>query len=187
MANEILNKIRVALGMEVSPTEKQTFAEVATLEDGTSVTADSFEVGKVLYIVDAEGNPTPATPDKQYMVNGMMITVDETGTITEVTDPAAPEAETPAEQMAAPEANPEIASLTEQLAQVLDVLNTLAEKVKALEDANTSASQAMASLQEKFSSIPAGKLITEKQVEVTTDKNQEKVERFKKLAELSRK
>lgn len=145
MANEILNKIRIALGM--SPLKEFKFSETAVLEDGTTVTADTFEVGKMLYTLDLEGNAVLAKANT-YTVNDKILTVDETGTITDVADVVV--------------VSPEIESLKEQISQMLDVLASLAEKVKSLEDSSKASAQTMEAIQEKFSSIPAGKLITER-------------------------
>jgi hypothetical protein len=180
MANEILNKIKIALGMEV-PAEKQTFTEVATLEDGTTVTADSFEVGKVLYVVDADGASSIATPDKQYVINGMNVTVDENGVITEATDVAvsaaeveveipeteAPEAETPATPS---EPAAEIAMLTENVSQIMEAMTVLIERVKKLEEEHASTTQNMSTLEEKFSNIPgAARIVAQNTSKMTAE------------------
>lgn len=87
-AETMLNKIKVALGMEVK-------LETMTLDNGTVIEAASFEAGQEVFIVgETENVPLPV--GEYTLDNGQMLIVTEEGIIGEVKD-AAPEADPNAE------------------------------------------------------------------------------------------
>jgi hypothetical protein len=98
---ETLQKIKVLLGMEVTPTEmeeakEQMKFEDITLEDGTIVSADALEVGSAVFImVEEERQPLPI--GEYALADGSLLVVTEEGIIAEIR--AAAE-EAPAEDMA---------------------------------------------------------------------------------------
>lgn len=89
---ETLNKIKVLLGMdatnEVTPQElaeakEQLKFEDATLEDGTVISADAFEVGNAVFIVvEEEKQPLPV--GEYAMTDGSLLVVAEEGIIAEI-------------------------------------------------------------------------------------------------------
>ena len=94
--NTIKEKIAFALGLPnikdrsgksskvVTPSNrKHKFTVEATLTDGTTVQADSLEQGSMLYILDEDGNTTPA-PAGTYETDDLIIDVDADGTIEDV-------------------------------------------------------------------------------------------------------
>ena len=98
---ETLQKIKVLLGMEVTPTEMEEakeqmkFEDIA-LEDGTIVSADALEVGSAVFImVEEEKQPLPV--GEYALADGSLLVVTEEGMIAEIR--AAAE-EAPAEDMA---------------------------------------------------------------------------------------
>ena len=97
---ETLQKIKVLLGMEVTPTEMEEakeqmkFEDIA-LEDGTIISADALEVGSAVFImVEEERQPLPI--NEYALADGSLLVVTEEGIIAEIR--AAEEA--PAEDMA---------------------------------------------------------------------------------------
>ena len=98
---ETLQKIKVLLGMEVTPTEmeeakEQMKFEDITLEDGTIVSADALEAGSAVFImVEEERQPLPI--GEYALADGSLLVVTEEGVIAEI---KAAEAEAPAEDMA---------------------------------------------------------------------------------------
>ena len=80
--NEVLNKVRVLLGLE-------KFDE-ATLADGTKIlnkSDEEFAPGQDLFVVDAEGNEVPAPEGEHTTESGIVLTVDAEGKITGVKEP----------------------------------------------------------------------------------------------------
>jgi hypothetical protein len=72
-----LNQIREVLNMEVK-------LESAKLIDGTMVSYEKLEPGFPVFVVDAEGNETPAPAGEHMIEGGIEIEVDENGIIMEV-------------------------------------------------------------------------------------------------------
>ena len=78
---EKINKIKIALGLEVKMAE-------SVLEDGvTRVEAESFEAGSKLFVVSESGETAPAPEGVHTLEDGTKVTVDAEGTITEVIKP----------------------------------------------------------------------------------------------------
>ena len=78
---EKINKIKIALGMEVRMAE-------AMLEDGvTKVEAEAFEAGKKIFVVSETGEKGPAPEGIHTTEDGIKVTVDAQGTITAVEKP----------------------------------------------------------------------------------------------------
>jgi len=89
-ATQAINKIRVLLGVEeeVAPVAMAS----ATLVDGTEVSVEGdFEVGKSLSVITAEG-PIPAPAGVHQTTDNLLVTVDESGVITQIEE-VAPEAQ----------------------------------------------------------------------------------------------
>ena len=147
----LLERVRIALGIEEGKTEevsKITFAAEATLADGTVISADAFEAGNPLFIVAADGTATPATPG-DYETADLVITVDESGNISNVTPVTPAEEETKVEEAAVETAvDPEIATL---LQAITDKLVSIEDRLTALEGKTSETAMAV----EKFSKAPA--------------------------------
>jgi hypothetical protein len=87
---ETLKQIKIVLGMEkaeeVSVVIEQTF-EDAKLMDGTEVTYDKLEVGGMVKVKTDVETEVTAPAGEYELEDGTKVTVDETGTITEVKVP----------------------------------------------------------------------------------------------------
>lgn len=128
MAKEKLVKtLKIMLGMETEEVIK--FAE-ATLKDGTKVSYDKLESGSILNIVDAEGQTAPATAGDYELEDGTIVTVDETGIITnikpveEVAAAEEPAAEEPAAEEPT-ETDKRIKELEDQIAELKKIVDGL--------------------------------------------------------------
>lgn len=105
-AMQAIKQIKVMLGMEdtvvvdsneiveTSPAETETVVELAsaTLADGTKVEAESFEIGNQLLVITEEG-PISAPEGVHETTDGVLLTVDASGTITSVDSKETEEAE----------------------------------------------------------------------------------------------
>jgi len=136
---ETLQKIKVLLGMEVDneptpqelkeATEQLKFEE-ATLEDGTIISADAFEVGAAVFIlVEEEKQPLPV--GEYALADGSLLVVAEEGVIAEI------KVEAEEEEEAAPAEEAEDMSLDttkskEALVQAIGVLENLVQEFAAI-------------------------------------------------------
>jgi ElaB/YqjD/DUF883 family membrane-anchored ribosome-binding protein len=141
---EILSRINALLRRNVK-------LEQQTLDNGTVIEADSFEVGMPVFAIDGE-NKTPLEVGSYLMADGTTLEVYEIGMIGELATPAAeaeevemstePEEETteeaPAEEVA-PETEVELeavpATLEEILTKVMEALEPKMEELKSKIDA----------------------------------------------------
>ena len=101
---ETLQKIKVLLGMEVTPTEMEEakeqmkFEDIA-LEDGTIVSADALEAGSAVFImVEEERQPLPI--GEYALADGSLLVVTEEGIIAEIRAVEEAKEEAPSEEMA---------------------------------------------------------------------------------------
>lgn len=141
---EILSRINALLRRNVK-------LEQQTLDNGTVIEADSFEVGMPVFAIDGE-NKTPLEIGSYLLADGTTLEVYEIGMIGELASPAAeaeetemsaePEEETkeesPAEEVA-PETEVELeaapVTLEEILTKVMEALEPKMEELKAKIDA----------------------------------------------------
>jgi ElaB/YqjD/DUF883 family membrane-anchored ribosome-binding protein len=141
---EILSRINALLRRNVK-------LEQQTLDNGTVIEADSFEVGKPVFAIDGD-NREPLEVGSYLLADGTTLEVYEIGKIGELATPAAeaeevemstePEDETteeaPAEEVA-PETEVELeavpATLEEILTKVMEALEPKMEELKAKIDA----------------------------------------------------
>lgn len=141
---EILSRINALLRRNVK-------LEQQTLDNGTVIEADSFEVGQPIFAIDGE-NKTPLEIGSYLLADGNTLEVYEIGIIGEIASPAAeveeeelsaePEEETkeeaPAEEVA-PETEVELeaapVTLEEILTKVMEALEPKMEELKAKIDA----------------------------------------------------
>ena len=141
---EILSRINALLRRNVK-------LEQQTLDNGTVIEADSFEVGMPVFAIDGE-NKTPLEIGSYLLADGTTLEVYEIGMIGELASPSAeaeetemsaePEEETkeeaPAEETA-PEAEVELeaapVTLEEILTKVMEALEPKMEELKAKIDA----------------------------------------------------
>lgn len=97
--NQILNKVRVLLGMEVK-------LETMKLGDGVTVLeAEMFEAGNEVFVVTEDEQKIPLPVGEYELEDGRILVVVEEGMIAEIKEKeaeeeAAPEVETPAEEEA---------------------------------------------------------------------------------------
>ena len=121
-ANEILNKIKNIVGVELSET-KTELAEIV-LENGTVLVAESFEAGKAIFIKTEEEEI--ALPVGEYEYEGKVLVVKEEGLIDSIKEA---EAEAEAEE----EAETEEVEAEEEVQFVsVEQFNSTIEELKAL-------------------------------------------------------
>jgi hypothetical protein len=139
---ETLQKIKVLLGMEVTPSEMEEakeqmkFEDIA-LEDGTIVSADALEVGSAVFImVEEEKQPLPV--GEYALADGSLLVVAEEGIIAEIKEVEKEEA--PAEEMAEAdnsktaliEAIGVLENLVQEFESIKTEFNTLKEEYTAV-------------------------------------------------------
>lgn len=141
----------------------QEFDE-AKLVDGTTIGTDGdFEVGKKLYVKDEEGNWVQAPVGEHSTESGMVLTVDEEGTITGLRKPDG-EGE---------------GSLEEMMSLFSDALTTLTKEITSMKTEQNA-------LKEKFNKIagsPAGERIFSSYSKVDNVEENIRAERLKALAD----
>lgn len=144
---ETLQKIKVLLGMEVTPSEMEEakeqmkFEDIA-LEDGTIVSADTLEVGSTVFImVEEEKQPLPV--GEYALADGSLLVVAEEGIIAEIKEvekEEEKEEEAPAEEMAEAdnsktaliEAIGVLENLVQEFESIKTEFNTLKEEYTAV-------------------------------------------------------
>lgn len=142
---EILSRINALLRRNVK-------LEQQTLENGTVIEADSFEVGQPVFAIDGE-NKTPLEIGTYILADGTTLEVYEIGMIGELASPAAevgetemsaePEEEAKEEEAPAEEEAPETeveleavpATLEEILTKVMEALQPKMDELQAKIDA----------------------------------------------------
>ncbi len=178
-AKEAITKIKVLLGLEPNDLVKVQFAEL-TLVDGTTVKVDGEpEVGKALVVVTPEGE-IPAPEGKHQTTSDLLITVDATGTITEVTTV---EAETPSVEveveMEKEEVKVEMTEADKKKVEMAEALvDTLLPYLETIDEMKKKMTQVETQLQ-KMSAEPAAKKI--KRNENTQDVRFSRVDRLVNL------
>lgn len=112
-ANEILNNIMVALGMESEAPAQTNFEQRKEAEGDVVFEAESFEAGQAVFILTEDGERMP-TPEGQYSLEeDIVMKVDEQGMIAEIGQAQEeekeeePQAEAPAEEVEEVEASTE--------------------------------------------------------------------------------
>lgn len=185
-ANDAITKIRVLLGVEEEP--KQVAMATATLVDGTEVSVEGeFEVGKPLFVVTAEGN-IAAPAGIHQTTSDLLVTVDESGVITqieEVTPEAAEEVEEEVkvemsededkEKMEEEEVEVEMEDKEEMIVKIVEAMKPYFEEIKELKKQV----EEMEGKFQKFSKEPAAKPI--KKAEAFTANKMDAVERIAKI------
>jgi hypothetical protein len=171
---ETLNKIKVLLGMEVEDTatpqelqeaQEQLKFEDAALEDGTVVSADSFEAGQSVFIVvEEEKQPLPV--GEYAMADGSLLVVEEEGVIAEI-KAAEEETEEEVEEQSVVEEMTETEEdgSKEALVQAIGVLENLVQEFEAIKSK-------VDVLSENFEAV-----------KTEAEENEAKVEEFEKVAE----
>ena len=118
-SNEMLNQVKILLGMEVK-------LEQMKLENGTVLEADKFEAGNEIFIVTEDERV--ALPMGEYeMENGMVVVIEEEGLIKEVKSSESEEApEVEVEVEAKEEEKEEMGYATkEELAEVKSMIEEI--------------------------------------------------------------
>ena len=125
------NKAEVEkLGVKLSGIDEPIKMSIeGKLEDGTVVasTADAFVEGAPIFVVDAEGNTTPAPDGEHKLEDGTTITV-EGGMITTVVTAAPAE-----EEMSAEDIEKNLNALVQKLSEVSSENESLKAKITELE------------------------------------------------------
>lgn len=152
---DILNKINALLSRKVK-------LEQMTLDNGTVVEADSFEVGAEIFAIDGE-NKMPLEIGDYVLADGTVITVTEVGKIGEIASGATEKTEEEmmaelqtAELAKEEELNSLILKVAESFKPVFDEMNT---KIENLSIANTELKATLSKVTEKKATVhkPADK------------------------------
>ena len=99
-ATETLNRVLATLGLKTEEAIVVDLAQVKTEDGQATFESDNFAIGEAVFIVTSDGN-IPCPEGEFALENGNTMTVDATGTITEVAtkEEEAPEEEIQAEDM----------------------------------------------------------------------------------------
>ena len=99
-ATETLNRVLATLGLKTEEAIVVDLAQVKTEDGQATFESDNFAIGEAVFIVTPDGN-IPCPEGEFALENGNTMTVDATGTITEVAtkEEEAPEEEIQAEDM----------------------------------------------------------------------------------------
>ena len=156
---EILSRINALLRRNVK-------LEQQTLDNGTVIEADSFEVGQPIFAIDGD-NKTPLEVGSYLLADGTTLEVYEIGMIGELASPSAeaeetemsaePEEETkedaPAEE-AAPETEVELEAVPATLEEILTkVMEALQPKMDELQAKLDEMAMAHSNMKETLSSV----------------------------------
>jgi hypothetical protein len=124
---EAIDKIKALFTEEVPPVEKPPVEEKMeakeyTLEGGAKVLITELEPGGMVTVVAEDGSISAAPVGDHKLVDGTIITVDELGVITAIVVPSVE-----------PVVAPEVAELTQKVAQLQEVVKVLESAVKMQE------------------------------------------------------
>jgi hypothetical protein len=152
---------------------KQNFAD-AKLSDGTIVSAEAFEPGQDLFIIDEAGEKLPAPDGEHTLEDGTKVMV-EGGKIkelikqemedgikedVEIKEDMAIEVEIEPYVEEVPEKKDEIAMLKTMCEEMMAKINSIEEEMGKMkmssDDANKTIADAVVELSENFSKIPGG-------------------------------
>lgn len=166
---------------ENTPVAEPVVMGEAKLVDGTIVKYDTPElvIGSMLTVVTPDGE-FPAPAGEHTLENGTVVTVDETGKVTEI---ATKEEETPEAPEVAPVTPAAMAITPEEKQAIIDEVMAIFEpRIKALEDAILVSQASSSELQSKFSEF--GKLLdlpTNEPTKVIESKFQSKLNKIKQF------
>lgn len=161
-AKEAITKIKVLLGLEPQETVAVAFADL-TLVDGTTVRVEGEpEVGKALVVVTEEGE-MPAPEGRHTTTDGMIVTVDANGVITELTAVEVEAEEETEEVEVMMEEEEEVkVEMTEEDKKKVEMADALVETLlpylETIDEMKEKVAEVEAKLQ-KMSAEPAGKRI----------------------------
>jgi hypothetical protein len=165
-AVDILNKVKVILGLEQEPVELSE----AKLSDGSIIQYENLEVGSVVTIISEDGTTQPLVTGEYELEDKSKLTIGEDGSIVNYVkvDEEIPEEEEAKKEVEAEEvteAEVRITALEEAVNMLMDAVNSLLTenetKMSALE---TKLSEVDTKVIE-LSAQPAGQSLTEKVIE----------------------
>lgn len=152
---------------------KQNFAD-AKLSDGTIVSAEAFEPGQDLFIIDEAGEKLPAPDGEHTLEDGTKVMI-EGGKIkelikqemedgikedVEIKEDMAVEIEVEPYVEEVPEKEDEIAMLRAMCEEMMAKINSMEEEMSKMkmssDEANKTIADAVVELSENFSKLPAG-------------------------------
>ena len=187
--NEVITKLKVMLGateeVEVIETQEVKMAEAESV-DGTEVyTEGELQPGAILFVRAGEGaDEDPFAPMGQHeTTDGMIITVGESGEITNVEDKGAEESVEEAEETCEEEDKEEKKDVDAEglVEAIADMLKPQAEVIEELK-------KELAVLTERFNvganESAAPKVTTNTFKEVLEDKRSKEASRLTRLAEI---
>ena len=148
--HEAIQKMRILLGAEAAETEKVEMAQ-ATLVDGTVVeTEGDLEVGKALSVITEEG-PIAAPEGMHETTEGLLVTVDEAGVITQIEEVS--EEEEMKEEIAMEEEKEQMEIEDEMIIKIVEAMQPFFEEIKEVK----AEIEEMKGKFQKFSKEPAAK------------------------------
>lgn len=153
---DILGRINALLSKKVE-------LEQQTLENGTVVEADAFEIGNDIFAIDGE-NKTPLEVGDYVLADGSTLSVTEIGVIGELAtaQEEATEVETPMAEVEMAEVPPTLEEIVLACVGAMQPkLDELSAKLEALSGAQTE-------MKATLSSVSANKSLTHKPVEEKT-------------------
>ena len=192
--NDAITKLRVMLGAEtedVKMEEKKEKTEVkmaeATLVDGTEVyTEGELQPGAILFVRAGEGaSEDPFAPEGIHeTTSGLLVTVGESGEVTNVEEKGSEETVSEAEETFEEEKEEEKAFDADSLLEaMMEALKPYTEEVKEMKEKLTI-------LSERFEAVadePAGKKVSNTFSKVADESKSIANARFERLVELRKK
>ena len=166
-ANEVIEKIKVMLGVEM---KKHQFQATKTLVDGTEVYVEGeFAIGEALFVITEEGL-IPAPQGNHETSDGLIVSVDEAGIITTIEPVGGEELpqveEVEAEEVVVEEEVDDMVIVNETTEN--ELVNAVVEAIKPLIDEIVEMKKELGKYKEKmekFSKEPAGEPIKSNKIE----------------------
>ena len=150
--HEAIQKMRILLGAEAAETQRVEMAQ-ATLVDGTVVeTEGDLEVGKALSVITEEG-PIAAPEGMHETTEGLLVTVDEAGVITQIEEVSQEEEMKEKEEVAMEEEKEKMEIEDEMIIKIVEAMQPFFEEIKEVK----AEIEEMKGKFQKFSKEPAAK------------------------------
>ena len=180
-ANEILNKIKSIVGVELAE-ESVKLAEMK-LENGTILVAESFESGQAVFIKTEEEQI--ALPVGEYALeDGKMLKVEEEGLISEIMDAKAEVEEEVVEEEMQEETKEEVKFVSaDEFKSTIEELKSMIEELKSKEEMSEETQE---EIKEETTELSKEEKI-EEVTELTAETKEEKAEPIKHNPETTQK
>jgi len=163
-ATDTLTKIKNLLGMELSKeknveeldvTSEEVKLAQATLENGTVIEAESFEIGAEVFIVSEEDR-VPMPVGEYTLEDGRIVKVEEEGIIASIGEAEAPAEETEVEASESNETETELQKHEYASREEVESLKSMVEEMKTkLEEIEGKQKEELSELETKLAETPA--------------------------------